>query len=394
MNQKIRFSVFAAIGLLISTLSYSQDSSVRSTRPKVAIFTPLYLDSAFDASYSYRYGKKFPKFINPGLEFYEGIQLAIDSLDKEGVKLDVFVYDSKSASSPINSVVKRREFENIDLVIGHVSPNEAKLLADVGAKQNVPFINVNYPNDAGVTNNPNYVVLNSTLKTHFSELYKFLQKNFNKSEILVFRKKGIAEDRLLNYLKDFEKTTNTGTLKLKYVELSDYFSSKDLVKYLDSSVTNIVMAGSLNADFGQRLAQDLAALNETYPITLFGMPNWDGFDFTKPEYKDLEIYYGTPFYANPSHRTAESIDQMFRSVYYSRPSDMVFRGFESMYRFGKLLSIHGKNVGSSLSDKRFNIFTDYNIQPVINPKTMTLDYFENQKIYFVKTLDGVVRAVY
>ncbi|MEP6749700.1 MAG: amino acid ABC transporter substrate-binding protein, partial [Bacteroidota bacterium] len=34
----------------------------------VAVFTPLYLDSAFDASGEYRYDKYFPKFINPGLE--------------------------------------------------------------------------------------------------------------------------------------------------------------------------------------------------------------------------------------------------------------------------------------------------------------------------------------
>ncbi|MCW3119218.1 MAG: amino acid transporter substrate-binding protein, partial [Chitinophagaceae bacterium] len=45
------------------------DSAIR--KHKIAIFAPLYLDSAFDAVYNYRYDKTFPKFINPGLEFYE-----------------------------------------------------------------------------------------------------------------------------------------------------------------------------------------------------------------------------------------------------------------------------------------------------------------------------------
>ena len=37
---------------------------------------------------------------------------------------------------------------------------------------------------------------------------------------------------------------------------------------------------------------------------------------------------------------------------------------------------------------------EFDIQPVINRATMTLDYFENKKLYFVKKLDGVVKAVY
>src|SRR5689334_13710474 len=48
--------------------------SVRHTgdgsRQTMAIFAPLYLDSAFDASGAYRYDKNFPKWISPGLEFY------------------------------------------------------------------------------------------------------------------------------------------------------------------------------------------------------------------------------------------------------------------------------------------------------------------------------------
>src|SRR5688500_6646239 len=52
-------------------------------RQKVAVFTPLYIDSAFDGS-EYRYDKTFPKFLNPGIEFYQGVQWAIDSLEKKG----------------------------------------------------------------------------------------------------------------------------------------------------------------------------------------------------------------------------------------------------------------------------------------------------------------------
>ena len=73
---------------------------------------------------------------------------------------------------------------------------------------------------------------------------------------------------------------------------------------------------------------------------------------------------------------------------------MVYRGFETVYHFGKLLMQHKENISSGLSDKRHLLFTQFDIQPVIDKQTMTLDYFENKKLYFVKKIDGVVRAVY
>lgn len=385
---------FLAVVLFIQSLPALAQKDTITRRFHIAVFTPLYLDSAFDASAGYRYGTGFPKFFNAGLEFYEGVQLALDSLKKEGAKLEVHVYDTKSASPKFDEIVKSDSLSKIDLIIGHVTANEAKLLADTAAKKDIPFINVNFPNDAGVSNNPNFVILNSTLRTHCEGLYRFLQTNFALSPIVVFRKKGVQEDRLTEYFKDIEKTTVSVPLKLKFVTLDADFTPKQLTAHLSAGKTNVAIAGSLDVNFAYRLCQQLATVTTTHTTTVFGMPTWDGADFAKPEYKELEIYYSTPFYISADDKNAANLQQVFRTKYYSRPSDMVYRGYESVYHFGKLLMHHKENLNSSFSDKRFLPFTQLDIQPVIDKKTMTLDYFENKKLYFVKKVDGIVRAVY
>src|SRR5664279_3667742 len=70
---------------------YSQNTD--TPRYHIAVFLPLYLDSAFDASGNYRFDQNFPKYLNPGLEFYEGLQMAVDSLKKKNFTLDITVYD-------------------------------------------------------------------------------------------------------------------------------------------------------------------------------------------------------------------------------------------------------------------------------------------------------------
>ena len=72
--QQLRSGFIVLMVLIFTATAHSQRDSA-SARLHVAVFSPLYLDSAFDAIDSYRYGKTFPRFFNAGLEFYEGVQL-------------------------------------------------------------------------------------------------------------------------------------------------------------------------------------------------------------------------------------------------------------------------------------------------------------------------------
>jgi len=171
---------FLSVLVLITTFFFSKAQDTAAVpKHRIAIFTPLYLDSAFDGYNEYRYAKNvFPKFINPGLEFYEGAQLALDSLAKEGVPLEVFVYDTRSAKESLPEQLNRSELDSVELIITHCSAGEAKLLADAGLKRNIPVINANLPNDGGVTGNPFFVVLNPTLKTQCEGIYRYIQKYY------------------------------------------------------------------------------------------------------------------------------------------------------------------------------------------------------------------------
>ena len=393
ISRKVFGLVFLAV--LQAFVAFSQDSTANK-RYQVAVFTPLYLDSAFDAGMNYRYDKYFPKFINPGLEFYEGVQLALDSLQKEGAQLDVFIYDLRSATQTLQQVLQSEEFKNTDLILAHVNNTELMPLAETAAREKIPFINVNFPNDAGITNNPYYVILNSTLKTHAEGIYKYLQRQHALSDIVVFRKKGVQEDRLQAAFDAYGKVTASVPLKLKYVTLDDGFDSTQVIKHLKKNRMNACVIASFDLNFGLTICQDIAPVINEYPVTVVGMPNWDVInEFSKPEYKNLEIVYGTPFHVPATNVIATGIQEHFKTKFYSRPSDMVYRGYETMYRFGKLLLLHGDSLNSSIGEKKFTVFNDFDIQPVYTNKTTpALDYFENKKLYFIKKINGAVGGVY
>jgi hypothetical protein len=378
---------------LLSILSFAQDTIQKH---RIAIFAPLYLDSAFDSYDDYRYAKNvFPKFINPGLEFYEGAQMALDSLNKEYAPLEVFIYDTRSATETILQQLNKTEMDSVELIITYCNSAEVKTFADAGLKKNIPVINANLPNDGSVTGNPFFVMLNSTLRTQCEGIYKHIQKYYSLNPLIVFRKKGLLEDRIKSYLDEFGKKTVAIPLQIKYVDLTDTFTVNQLKPYLDTANEAMCIAGSLDENFGKRLAKQLAILKKQgYLSIVMGMPTWDNIrEFNKTEYKGIEIVYSTPFYNSKADKVSQSITNYFNKVMFARPSDMVFRGYEVTWKYARLLLQYGKDIASSLANKQSKIFTDFDIQPVLNKQNLTLDYFENKKLYFLKWKDGVIKGI-
>ena len=382
---------FAFILLFVSANSLLAQNT---SKQKIAVFVPLYLDSAFDATNTYRYDKNFPKFINPGLEFYEGVQLALDSLIKEKAQLEVFVYDTRSVQR--NLLEQINEIDTaVGLIIAHANAQENWVLAGEAMLRKIPYINVNLPNDGGVVNNPYFVMLNPSLRTHVESVYRYVQKYYSVGTTTVLRKKGQMEDLIKTYFDDYSKSTASVPLKIKYVDLTDSFTVKQLLPFLDSNRQNTFIAASLDDNFNRRLITQLALAGRSYKTSIIGMPTIDNLEkeFSKNEFKGPEIIYGHPFYNAKTDKISTDINNHFNIKMYARPSDMVFRGYEVMWKYSKLLAEYKTDLSSNLNNKSNKVFTDFDIQPVLNKQTMTMEYFENKKLYFIKWQDGVIKAV-
>ena len=116
---------------------------------------------------------------------------------------------------------------------------------------------MNLPNDGGIVNNPYFVMLIPSLRTHVESVYRYLQKYLALNAITVFRKKGQMEDLIKTYLDDYSKSTASVPLKLKYVDLIDSFTVKQLLPMLDSNRQNTFVAASMDDNFNRRSLHNL-----------------------------------------------------------------------------------------------------------------------------------------
>lgn len=382
MKQLLLVLAFVATGLF----ALSQEA-VKKYR--VGIFASLYLDSSFTGS-TYKFTNQMPKHILPGLDFVQGALMAVDSVNSNQ-PLEVLVYDLRSANQSLDKLRSRNTFDSLDLMIGSVSGAEYRTLADLALLKNIPFVSATFPNDGGVTNNPFTIIVNSTLPAHCEAIYNFIMRSNPTANLVYLRRKGTQEDRLASYFAKYNKGSNGSTLlKWKTLNLNDNFTQTDLIPQLDSLKTNVLICGSLDEAFGLNLVNVAQKIHKTYPMELVGMPTWDGMkDLTKPEYKDLSLFYTATFF-NTGTVAATNFTKGFTDLTYGRPSDVAYRGYELTRFFVHLLLRYDTQLMQHLNERTYRSFTEFDFRPVLNSTSGKPDYFENKRIYILKRSNNLV----
>jgi hypothetical protein len=254
-------------------------------------------------------------------------------------------------------------------------------------------VSATYPNDANVTDNPFFILLNSTLKTHVNGVFRYVQQNYAGAKPVFITRNEPLENRVL---ADF-KANNPGAFNLTYRTLTlnnEEVSINNLIPYLDSTRTNVLVCGSLNPTFTGTIAKALCE-NPQYKTTLIGMPNWDGIrELNKLDCNSLEIIYSTPYNYSRSDSIGYNISQSYRDKFFTRPSDMVYKGYEAMYHFTHLLLDYKYDFINHLSENKYVVSNNFSIRPVMMTDTSFVpSYLENQNLYFVKKVNGLVVSV-
>lgn len=358
---------------------------------KVGIFLPLHLDSAFDETGFYRYGKGFPRQSLPGLEFYLGSELAIDSLQTErSERVDVRVYDIRSREGQLSILSRMQVMDSLDLIIGQVAGTEYLQLARIARDKDIPFVSATYPNDGGIKSSPQVFLANAKLNTHLLAIFNHILADYNGRNIIWLRRSNPADDRVADVFKQLNTEKGNG-LKFRTQLVPDTFSERHILPLIDSNKQNLIIAGSLDERFALRLANNCLRIPTAYPLHLVGMPTWEGItELRTSGFQSLSMEYSATLYRPRLDSWRARMEDLYRKRTFSKPSDLVYRGFQTTYHFVGLLMKYGKNgMRGQINDRSVKNVSDFDFQPVRWSRTGELpDYHENKRIYIVKRQFG------
>lgn len=382
--------------LMASALLFKTDSvSAQKRKINIALFTSLYLDETFDSAGLPIKGKDFPKQAIPGLEFYEGATMAVDTLNKTGIAVGLRVLDVQTYKDRPSSNNARNAIEFADIVIAQVPGTEMQQLAALAVELKKPIINATYPNDKGVRNNPYVYMANPRIHTHLEFLYSQLKTKWPQGNTIWMKRKDGTDD-LLESMFLSVRASDPGTplnIKTQLVDpstLQQAFSSQ-----IDTTKMNLIIAGSLDEEFSLTLAKAILAYPKKAIVQFFILPGMENNrELQKPVYYPISLWYTTPFYIPQYNAWAKFVDEYIRSNTFVKASPSVYKGFELVYYFTSLFSKHGHIRVDDPTDQLFKLMNDYQFKPTraTGSQAGTVDYFENKKIYLLKRINGTSLA--
>ncbi len=381
-----------AVAFFTFSATAQNDTLKKIPTYKVGVFAPLYLDSVFTNN-NFRYKQGIPRFIMPALDFVQGAQVALDSMQAGNENIEASIYDSKAYVQNIPWLIQNKKLDSLDLIIGSLKDAEFKQLADFAMQKKIPFISATYPNDGGIKGNPYLVIVNSTLRSHCDAIYSYILQNHGTDKIFLCRQKGKQEDTVAAFFKRINEQDGKPLLDIQTINFDSNPTAEYLKSKLDSNRQTVIIGASLDEIFAGNLAMACFNLHSTYPITLLGMPNWDGIAafHKKDGMQDFPIYFTSPYYNSKADILSRMVVNAYAKKYKGKPSDMAFKGFETVYLFTRLLRKYPGGVMEHINDNSVKVFNDYNFRPVqLNKENTTPDYFENKHLYFVKLVNGAV----
>ena len=375
MKSSLLYTTLFVLLLSCFANTYAQTALTVQERKTIAVFIPLEIDAAFNGPDYILGNNNLPKTMLPGLDFYNGVLMAIDSLKKKNTSLDIRIIDAKQKNNSLATLLTDSSLQKTAFIISAVTNKaDTKLIADFALAHQTPMVSAVYPNDAGVTNNPFFTVLNPTLKTQCEAISSYLQNNFAKNTILYCKKKGPTEDYIQSIIVD-SKTAKS----FLNIEVQDSIFFSDLAPYLDSTKQNILLCGSLKESFGTALVKILSE-NPAYKSTVIGMPTWDG--DKSINLPNVEIIYASPYYFNGNEKLLKQLTAAYKAKYLGRPSDQFFKGYETLLYFTNAL------LSSPMS-----VFNSFKLMPVYNSSIkIQIDYQENKNLYFFRKQNGQLKS--
>lgn len=283
---------------------------------------------------------EFPQKPKAAVEFYEGALLAIDSLRKSGMKVNVWVYDVDDLDSgKTSTILAKPEFSNMDLIIGPFSPGPFDEVAEFANAHHIGIISPVSTANRVLFKNPMAVKSVPSVGTQMEQLAQHISKDRKDENVILVTSGLLKEQKTCNSFSDEMN-------RLRVLDLKDSIRVNQGFSGIESKLVkdkmNVLVIPSTSQPFVTDLIRNLYGLAEKYQITVYGMPAWMDYDNLDFEYLEaLHFHFAAPYFVDYETPATKRFVLRYRSVYGGDPTSFSFAGYDNTMFFLQQLRTTG-----------------------------------------------------
>jgi len=331
---------------------------------KIAILLPFGLNENASAS-------NHPR--SRMVEYYEGFLLALQDIKKMGISVDLQTYDTGSDTKEIPALLKKKEMQDIHLLIGGLYDEQIKLLSRFAKERDIPYVIPTTSQSNEPLNNPNVYQINTPQSDLYSKAsMAFINKYGRDNIIIVSDETGTSNKKeFIDLLKQDLQDKN---IQYKTVVFGNNFYN-DIKALANANLTNVVVPSDASIETLTKITVPLKGIVQNQPnlsLSLFGYPDWQTYSsrFSSDFFRLNTTFYSV-FYSDP---TSPEVKAFYSTFYkwYTRVLEEKFPkygilGYDTGMYFIQLINKYGSSFDSHVNDLRYTgIQTDFNFERVNN----------------------------
>ncbi len=290
------------------------------------------------------------------LEFYEGFLLALDTLKKMGISVNLNVFDTKRSQHEVSKILDSKSIEVSELMVGPFIFDEIKPVAQFAAKNNINFVSPIYSNKEGLVAKENVISVSQTfqnqLEIFVSNLTVYPEKNY----LVIYDSTAWYSPGLKHFdsLLTLKFRADSVPISTYYHKTAAYKSAdvqEQLLKMLKHDTINVIIVPSDDEPFIAEILGNLYAVKSYYNLNteVFGPSRWRKLKNIPPDYLfALNTHIFSPFFIDYSQKDVQGFIERYREQFRSEPSQVSFLGYDIAFYFISALKEFGPNFTQCL----------------------------------------------
>jgi len=329
---------------------------------KIGLMIPIYsnFDSEIRVENDYLI-KEIDEYISfRFIEFYQGMKLAFDSLQKLGFKAEIFVWDTKADTNTVDSICNLKEFKELDLLFGPFYSKNVKRVQSAARESSIKVVDLFSPFFIQADSSSEFFIINSNVENKYYALAKYIGDSLSNYRISILHQGYDKELREVNQLKASLLKNKIDTNNI-YIYDYTFNGMKKLKNELSKDKENIVFNLADNEAKVSNFLRQLNIETKDYSIMVMALDKVWG------KYKTLELDYlshlkytcATDYYIdNGDSSQVIPFEKKFYETYNRIPSKLGYLGFDISWYFGNEIYYFGSNFsqcGNKLSIKNMSV---------------------------------------
>lgn len=295
--------------------------------------------------------ENFPPIVMNFIEFYQGVLLAVEDLKKEGLNIELNVFDTGKGKEKISSIVSQPAFQRSQLIIGPVFSEQIPIIATYARQNRIPVVLPVTTADSLVQQTNGLYQVFSGQKGEIDQLIKAISTDSVRNILVVYNGKDNPQfnQQIHNQLIPL---TSNASKKLKEFYVYNY-DFKDLLANLDTS-RNHVICFSVDEVFVASLLGQLEKKLLYFPIRTYGMSEWLAFNSVDLHYfYDQQLTCFSNFYVDYDHEKVLRFLKKYRLRFGTEPVrnskfgyNFCMLGYDLVQYFAAAVACMGNNFAA------------------------------------------------